>query len=82
MSSNYLRTVRTTITFVCGNTTTQLNRGFQLSFGSLLGVNWGLTGQKRKLSCGIALIGGSKVVILDEPTSGMDPAARRSVNRT
>ncbi|XP_067683949.1 phospholipid-transporting ATPase ABCA3-like [Haliotis asinina] len=34
-------------------------------------------GQKRKLSVGIALIGGSKIVILDEPTSGMDPAARR-----
>ncbi|GFO27722.1 ATP-binding cassette sub-family a member [Plakobranchus ocellatus] len=34
-------------------------------------------GQKRKLSVGIALIGGSKVVVLDEPTSGMDPAARR-----
>ncbi|KAL8603343.1 hypothetical protein ACOMHN_039706 [Nucella lapillus] len=34
-------------------------------------------GQKRKLCVGIALIGGSKIVILDEPTSGMDPAARR-----
>ncbi|XP_041350182.1 phospholipid-transporting ATPase ABCA3-like [Gigantopelta aegis] len=34
-------------------------------------------GQKRKLSVGIALIGGSEIVILDEPTSGMDPAARR-----
>ncbi|XP_033746448.1 ATP-binding cassette sub-family A member 3-like [Pecten maximus] len=34
-------------------------------------------GQKRKLSVGIALIGNSKVVVLDEPTSGMDPAARR-----
>lgn len=34
-------------------------------------------GQKRKLSVGIALIGGSKIVVLDEPTSGMDPAARR-----
>ena len=33
---------------------------------------------KRKLCCGIALVGGSKVVILDEPTSGMDPAARRA----
>ena len=29
-------------------------------------------------SVGIALIGGSKFVILDEPTSGMDPYARRS----
>ncbi|ESO85211.1 hypothetical protein LOTGIDRAFT_221435 [Lottia gigantea] len=34
-------------------------------------------GQKRKLCVGIALISGSKIVILDEPTSGMDPAARR-----
>jgi ATP-binding cassette subfamily A (ABC1) protein 3 len=34
-------------------------------------------GQKRKLSIGIAMIGGSKVVILDEPTSGMDTSARR-----
>ncbi|XP_013411172.1 ATP-binding cassette sub-family A member 3 isoform X2 [Lingula anatina] len=34
-------------------------------------------GMKRKLSVGIALIGGSKVLILDEPTSGMDPDARR-----
>jgi ABC-type Na+ transport system ATPase subunit NatA len=28
-------------------------------------------GQKRKLSVGIALIGGSRVVVLDEPTSGV-----------
>uniref|UniRef100_A0A8D1IK24 ABC transporter domain-containing protein n=1 Tax=Sus scrofa TaxID=9823 RepID=A0A8D1IK24_PIG len=35
-------------------------------------------GMKRKLSIIIALIGGSKVVILDEPTSGMDPASRRA----
>lgn len=34
-------------------------------------------GTCRKLSIGIALIGGSKVVMLDEPTSGMDPASRR-----
>ena len=34
-------------------------------------------GQKRKLSVGIAFIGGSNVVILDEPTSGMDPYSRR-----
>lgn len=29
-------------------------------------------------SVGIALIGGSKTVVLDEPTSGMDPYARRA----
>ncbi|KAL9264205.1 ABC transporter A family member 1-like protein [Drosera capensis] len=34
-------------------------------------------GMKRKLSLGIALIGNSKVVILDEPTSGMDPYSMR-----
>lgn len=34
-------------------------------------------GQKRKLSVAIALIGDSKVVMLDEPTSGMDTSARR-----
>uniref|UniRef100_A0A8C2RYQ1 ABC transporter domain-containing protein n=1 Tax=Capra hircus TaxID=9925 RepID=A0A8C2RYQ1_CAPHI len=34
-------------------------------------------GMKRKLSIIIALIGDSKVVILDEPTSGMDPVSRR-----
>ncbi|XP_063687941.1 phospholipid-transporting ATPase ABCA3-like isoform X2 [Bolinopsis microptera] len=35
-------------------------------------------GMKRKLSCANALIGNSKIVFLDEPTAGMDPAARRS----
>uniref|UniRef100_A0A8D2E3W9 ABC transporter domain-containing protein n=1 Tax=Sciurus vulgaris TaxID=55149 RepID=A0A8D2E3W9_SCIVU len=34
-------------------------------------------GAKRKLSVIIALIGGSKVVILDEPSSGMDPVSKR-----
>eukprot|EP01084_Bolivina_argentea_P142149 249724_1 len=34
-------------------------------------------GEKRKLSLAIALIGGSQIVFLDEPTSGMDPQSRR-----
>ena len=34
---------------------------------------------KRKLSVGIAFAAGSKVVILDEPTAGVDPYARRSI---
>ncbi|XP_055936662.1 retinal-specific phospholipid-transporting ATPase ABCA4-like [Argiope bruennichi] len=36
-------------------------------------------GVKRKLSIGIAIVGGSKVLLLDEPTSGMDVEARRNV---
>jgi ATP-binding cassette subfamily A (ABC1) protein 3 len=34
-------------------------------------------GMKRKLSVAIAFCGGSKIVLLDEPTSGMDPFSRR-----
>ena len=34
-------------------------------------------GQKRKLSVAIAFIGHSRIVFLDEPTSGMDPYSRR-----
>ncbi|KAK7091650.1 phospholipid-transporting ATPase ABCA3-like [Littorina saxatilis] len=36
-------------------------------------------GEKRKMSVAIALIHGSKVVILDEPSSGLGPAARRQL---
>lgn len=36
-------------------------------------------GMKRKLSVCVAFCGGSKVVLCDEPTSGMDPASRRSL---
>lgn len=34
-------------------------------------------GQRRKLSVAIAFLGGPALVILDEPTSGMDPYSRR-----
>uniref|UniRef100_A0A8R1HLJ5 ABC transporter domain-containing protein n=1 Tax=Caenorhabditis japonica TaxID=281687 RepID=A0A8R1HLJ5_CAEJA len=36
-------------------------------------------GMKRKLCVCMAMIGGSRVVLLDEPTAGMDPAARLDV---
>lgn len=36
-------------------------------------------GQKRKLSIAIALLGGSKIVFLDEPSSGMDITSRRKL---
>ncbi|XP_070539955.1 ATP-binding cassette sub-family A member 2-like isoform X1 [Ptychodera flava] len=36
-------------------------------------------GMKRKLSVAIAFTGGSKTVILDEPTAGVDPHARRAI---
>eukprot|EP00899_Mesostigma_viride_P013616 jgi/Mesvir1/22255/Mv03748-RA.1 len=38
-------------------------------------------GMKRKLSLGIAMLGNSKVVVLDEPTSGMDPYSMRAIWR-
>lgn len=36
-------------------------------------------GQKRRLCVGIALSGAARVVLLDEPTSGMDPSSRRAL---
>ncbi|OQR66154.1 ATP-binding cassette sub-family A member 1-like [Tropilaelaps mercedesae] len=36
-------------------------------------------GMKRKLSMANAMVGGSRLLILDEPTAGMDPQARREV---
>ncbi|KAL3869286.1 hypothetical protein ACJMK2_041989, partial [Sinanodonta woodiana] len=36
-------------------------------------------GMKRKLSVAIAFVGGSRTVILDEPTAGVDPYARRNI---
>ena len=36
-------------------------------------------GQKRKLSVALALVGNPKLLLLDEPTSGMDVASRREM---
>ncbi|XP_077359542.1 cholesterol transporter ABCA5 [Festucalex cinctus] len=36
-------------------------------------------GQKRKLAVGIAILGDPKILLLDEPTAGMDPCSRHQV---
>lgn len=36
-------------------------------------------GNKRKLSTALALVGNPKVIFLDEPTTGMDPATKRNL---
>ncbi|CAI5445252.1 unnamed protein product [Caenorhabditis angaria] len=36
-------------------------------------------GQKRKISVGIALLSPTQMIILDEPTAGIDPKARREI---
>jgi len=51
--------------------TLQLTRYANKPAGTLSG------GNKRKLSVAIALIGSPKIVFLDEPSTGVDPVARR-----
>jgi len=36
-------------------------------------------GQKRRLSIGISMAGSPAVLILDEPSSGLDPASKRGL---
>src|SRR4029077_5841892 len=40
------------------------------------------TGQARRLLLAAAVLGGSDVLLLDEPTLGLDPAARVDLRRT
>lgn len=47
--------------------------------GQWFGGVFNLGGMQRKLSVALAFVGGAKVVILDEPTSGVDPYSRRSI---
>jgi ATP-binding cassette subfamily A (ABC1) protein 3 len=49
---------------------TEMAEGFPLKLSG---------GQKRKVMMAAALTGGSRLVVLDEPTAGMDPVARREV---
>ncbi|VDL68079.1 unnamed protein product [Nippostrongylus brasiliensis] len=36
-------------------------------------------GQRRKISVGLALLAPTRIIILDEPTAGIDPKARREI---
>ena len=36
-------------------------------------------GMRRKLSVAMAFVGGTRTVLLDEPTSGVDPHSRRAI---
>lgn len=36
-------------------------------------------GNKRKLCLANSLIGGARIIILDEPSSGLDPNSRQSI---
>ncbi|KAJ7395294.1 retinal-specific atp-binding cassette transporter isoform x1 [Pitangus sulphuratus] len=48
-------------------------------FNRVLDVLSPVGGMQRKLSVAIAFVGEAKVVVLDEPTSGVDPYSRRSI---
>jgi len=61
------------------NEVNKILRDFQIeNIQTMLAKNLS-AGQRRKLSIAISLIGGSKVIFLDEPSSGMDITSRRNL---
>eukprot|EP00759_Apiculatamorpha_spiralis_P058727 PhF_6_TR929/c1_g2_i3/m.1608/K05648/ABCA5; ATP-binding cassette, subfamily A (ABC1), member 5 len=54
-------------------------QNIHLGFTSKQNVDTYSTGMKRKLAVAIAMFTGSAVALLDEPSSGMDPHARRAL---
>jgi ABC-type multidrug transport system ATPase subunit len=68
------RTLTETIAFIAR--TMQLNEMLDNPAGNLSG------GQKRKLCIGIAFLGNPPIVILDEPTAGVDVQARQLIWKT
>ena len=51
----------------------------QTFYFAIFEENQTIGGMKRRLSIGIAMIGGSKFVILDEPSAGVDVTARKDI---
>jgi ABC-2 type transport system ATP-binding protein len=53
----------------------------QLSLGDVAGRRSGTYsgGQRRRLDLGASLVGGPRLLLLDEPTTGLDPVSRREV---
>jgi ABC-2 type transport system ATP-binding protein len=53
----------------------------QLSLGEVAGRRTSSYsgGQRRRLDLGASLVGGPRLLLLDEPTTGLDPASRREV---
>ncbi|XP_049567114.1 ATP-binding cassette sub-family A member 2 isoform X3 [Orcinus orca] len=62
-----------------GKTTTMMIEDLELSNKRHSLVQTLSGGMKRKLSVAIAFVGGSRAIILDEPTAGVDPYARRAI---
>ena len=59
--------------------TVEVSGGYALTYNTTILPS---KGNKRKLNVALALIGRPQVMLLDEPTTGVDPAARRKIWET